>query len=202
MRANRVWSNVAGGAGGAGLFLQNSHQGALVNNAVLDNHNSQSAAGAGLYLDYTGDLRLMHTTIARNSGPGSSAIFITNSIGNSDPPASSVLMTNTILVSHSVGINVATGNHLELNGILWHATPVTVTRGATATVTAARQWIGSPAFDGDGYHLTGASAAIDRGVNAGVADDIDGEPRPRGAGYDLGADEWVQRRLYLPLIRR
>jgi hypothetical protein len=33
------------------------------------------------------------------------------------------------------------------------------------------------------------SAAIDQGVDAGVATDIDGDARPCGQGYDLGADE-------------
>jgi hypothetical protein len=34
-----------------------------------------------------------------------------------------------------------------------------------------------------------ASAAIDQGVISGVTDDLDGEPRPRGAAADVGADE-------------
>jgi uncharacterized repeat protein (TIGR01451 family) len=35
------------------------------------------------------------------------------------------------------------------------------------------------------------SAAIDKGVDAGVTVDIDGETRPFGLGYDLGADEFT-----------
>jgi hypothetical protein len=46
--------------------------------------------------------------------------------------------------------------------------------------------------------LTCASAAIDKGVNARVDDDIDGDPRPQGSGYDLGADEI--NCIYLPII--
>ncbi len=40
------------------------------------------------------------------------------------------------------------------------------------------------------YHLLPTSAAIDAGVDAGVTVDMDGDPRPYGAGYDIGADEY------------
>ena len=38
-------------------------------------------------------------------------------------------------------------------------------------------------------HLGPFSPCIDQGTDAGVAEDIDGEPRPQGAGFDMGADE-------------
>ena len=63
---------------------------------------------------------------------------------------------------------------------------------------------GDPAFvdpANDDYHLGSGSAAIDAGVDAGVASDIDGDPRPAGIGYDIGADEFAVH-VYLPLIVR
>ena len=65
--------------------------------------------------------------------------------------------------------------------------------GAEATLAgnvtgAAAAWF-VDAASGD-LHLTpSATAAIDQGVVSGVTDDLDGEPRPRGAGPDVGADE-------------
>lgn len=54
------------------------------------------------------------------------------------------------------------------------------------------------AFD---FHLTLSSSAIDQGspINAPIAD-FDGDPRPMGSGYDIGADEW-RGMVYLPLIQ-
>ena len=66
-----------------------------------------------------------------------------------------------------------------------------------------------PAFvapDAGNYHIGPGSAAIDRGVDAGVSDDVDGNSRPfdgddDGVGeFDIGADEAVCQRVYLPLV--
>ena len=51
------------------------------------------------------------------------------------------------------------------------------------------------------YHVGPGSAAIDAGVDAGVLTDIDGDPRPIGLGFDIGADE-AWRWVFLPLVLR
>ena len=51
------------------------------------------------------------------------------------------------------------------------------------------------------YHIGPGSAALDAGPDAGLMDDIDGQPRPYGPGFDLGADEIVQE-IYLPMLMR
>ena len=52
------------------------------------------------------------------------------------------------------------------------------------------------------FHLTEDSMAIDAGVTLPVDDDLDGDARPKGAGYDIGADEWVPSsfEVFCPLI--
>jgi hypothetical protein len=43
----------------------------------------------------------------------------------------------------------------------------------------------------DDYHIPGDSPAIDAGLNAGVTSDLEGNPRPQGHGYDIGAYEFT-----------
>lgn len=56
---------------------------------------------------------------------------------------------------------------------------------------AANSWFALPA-QGDLHLASAVSQVVDGGVAvAGLLSDYDGEPRPLGAAFDLGADEWV-----------
>lgn len=41
------------------------------------------------------------------------------------------------------------------------------------------------------FHLSGTSPCIDAGMEADIYTDLDGEYRPFGSGFDIGADEWT-----------
>lgn len=54
-----------------------------------------------------------------------------------------------------------------------------------------------PLFVGGGdYHLQEFSPCVDAGTDAGVDTDIDGDARPYGDGFDMGADEFAPPCLY------
>jgi parallel beta-helix repeat protein len=55
------------------------------------------------------------------------------------------------------------------------------------------------------YHLKAGSPAIDLGLSQGVPFDLDGNPRPSGAGFDLGAYEYLSggvapTQIFVPLV--
>lgn len=169
--------------GGGGVQMRVSDA-VLVNNAIIDN---QSAATGGGIKIRGGTVRMSHNTFARNTSEDGSGVQVL-----AEPSgwgACNLVLNNTVLVSHSVGITVTGGNTVTVDGVLWHNTPITLLQAVGANVTVQNQYQGDPAFAADGYHLTSGSAAIDRGIDADVASDIDGDVRPMGHGYDLGADE-------------
>ena len=201
LEGNWVLDNLAGSESGMEILESTV---ILVNNVVAGNVKIGFPCAAGIGIGDS-SVTVLHNTIAHNwsLGPVASGIYVA-------PPntrASIVTLTNNILVSHTVGITVATGNTATLEATLWGAGAWANEAdwggdGAIVTGTVENNVWGLPAFvapgDGD-YHIASTSAAIGRGVNAGVAEDIDGDLRT--GDPDLGADEYVQR-LFLPLVTR
>jgi len=194
---NLISNNTAEQSGG-GVYFQWGDP-TLVNNVIVDNHveNQYSEIGNGLHSEGA-NLTMSHNTIARNtsSGDQGSGFFIVDYLDWGQP---TINMTNTILVNQSVGIYASGISTLTVNGVLWFNTPVTITTSPTAVLSVKNEYSGDPLFAADGYHLTAGSAAIDKGLDAEITVDIDGEPRPAGAGFDLGADE-LWPKVYLPMI--
>jgi parallel beta-helix repeat protein len=191
LERNIVTGNHGGGGNGGGLWLYNSNV-VLTNIVIADNRVGASSRGSGLYVADSSP-RLLHTTVARNGGGDGSGIYVASISSGSR----GVALTNTILISQTVGITVTAGNTATLDSVLWYSN--TTNHGGSGLITVANEYTGDPAFAADGYHLTAISAAIDNGVDAGVDEDIEGDPRPQSDGYDLGADEFVCR-IFLPLV--
>jgi fibronectin-binding autotransporter adhesin len=201
LERNTIQANAA--ASEAGIEFEDSTA-TLVNNVVADNVKLgfPCASGIGI-VDST--ITLTHNTIARNRGiTPSSGIYVAAPVAG----ASVVTLINNILVSHTVGITVSAGNTATLEATLWgdgvwaNGTPW---GGAGDVFTGTIDVWGEPDFvhpNGGDYHVGRDSAAIDRGVNAGVATDIDGQRRPNGPLPDIGADEVAGWVLFLPATLR
>jgi len=194
---NIIRDNTAVQTGG-GIYFQWGYP-TLVNNVIVDNHveNQSLETGNGLHVEGA-NLEMSNNTIARNSAVDNtgSGFYIVDLEEWGQP---TINMTNTILADQTVGIFANGVCTLTVNSVLWYNTPVTITKSPTAIVSVSHQHTGDPSFAADGYHITAGSAAIDKGLNTGISVDIDDEPRPAGAGYDLGADElWIM--IYLPMV--
>jgi len=191
---NVIDSNTAKGVGG-GLYLRWSSP-TLMNNIMADNF---APAGSGAFVVLSKP-QMLHTTIARNGG--GSGIYVATS---SEPT-----FVNTILVGHNIGIFAEKSTSVTLDATLWGegawANNIDWFGDGVVKTGTVNIW-GDPVFSnvsGGDYHIGFSSAATDRGVDAGVPRDIDGELR-RGEP-DLGADEYWDQGLYsvtyLPLILR
>lgn len=184
---------------GGGVGMGNAHA-VFTNTIVADNRSASS--GSGVYVKRS-SLSMLHATIARNRGGEGSGVYI--GLG------STAMMTNTILVSQAVGVTVTAGSTATLGATLWGdgawANAVDWAGEGTILTGTLNVW-GDPAFvgpDAGDYHVGLRSAALDVGINTGVETDIDGDPRPLGAGYDLGADEYapmVVYSAYLPVVMK
>lgn len=192
---NTIAGNSSGSEGG-GLHLNGNP--VLTNNMIVDNQTALGGSGINIS---AGSPKLFHNTIARNTGGDGRGIYV---------GSGSVTMTNTILISHTVGIFVEPGcsasiestlwgNGIWANGLDWDG---------AGTINHNNDYWGNPDFvdyQASDYHIGSNSDAIDAGVDAGVARDIDGQPRPYQAP-DIGADEYwppgVLKYIYLPLTTR
>jgi hypothetical protein len=203
LTGNQIITNVAtlnpgAAGGGGGLYAGVGTSITLTNNVVAGNQANTNADGL-LFNGTSGEPtsgRLLHTTIADNFGSGRGV-----SVAN----FATLALTNTIIAGHDGdGIWAGASTTVTLQATLWHDNG-TDTDGLGQIVTGTVNVHGDPAFVDPStwdYHLTSTSAAIDEGVDAGVPVDMNGQSRPFGLGYDIGADEYVGWQINLPLVLR
>jgi len=157
----------------------------LTNNILFDNRSPEPGVGGCVQVQQSSSGSMRHNTLARNVGRS----------GIELQDASNLTALNTILVDHSVGISVGARSVARLQATLWGAGEWANHQESRVDGTFQRidpNVYGDPAFVNPYYgdmHIGLGSAAIDRGVDAGVRLDIDRQSRPSGAGYDIGADE-------------
>jgi len=199
---NEIWSNMAnmtGGSGGA-LWMDSDVSFRVANNIIAKNAAGIHGGGLALWADATRRITgtLEHNTFVANNqgaGDGQVAVFV-------ESDSVRLQLINNLFSEHSMAVRVPPGSSAALSGTLFYMNSVANTGGG-GTITSVSAITGlDPLLDG-GAHLMRGSPAIDAGVHSSLITDIDGDPRPYGAGYDIGADEWVPpRQVYLPLVVR
>jgi len=198
-------------AEGGGVYLKRVVAG-MVNNVIADNQATSKGAGMVIWSSYP---QVFHSTIVSNTG--GSGIYVTNQPGRWWPPTppfpSRAYFTNTIVASHTVGIRVTHAgypypfqNRVYMDGTVWWGNGTNVVEEGDARVFTETNFFGDPRFTCTGdppgclnpYHILTDSVAVDNGVTVALSIpgtdlfvDIDGDLRPSGEGYDIGADEVV-----------
>ena len=182
-------------AGGVGGLVAGSHDTTIANSLFARN------SGEALNLSVYNLARILHTTIAdpiTTTDPGIHIDFMNTNVH--------VYVNDSIITNRGIGIETNFGKFYGIvieNYNLFYD-DITNTIGV---ITGEHSFVGDPRFvdpTQDDYHLASDSAAIDHGVDAGVYTDLDGNPRPIGSGFDIGAYEYqgVLYRVFLPVLRR
>ena len=174
---------------GGGLFHANGT--ADVINSLFA-RNTATVSGTALYLDSTGQVNLEYLTIGNPNFALGAAIEVAQ--GN-------VNLFDSIVANHAIGLRNDGGTVIQ-DYNLFHGNSVETlgtVLGGTHNATGDPKFVDAVH---DNYHLGAGSAAIDQGTDLGIPIDFDGNPRPFGAGFDIGFDEYVLHLVYLPLVIR
>jgi hypothetical protein len=212
---NRIEHNVThpnfaylGQGGGIYIYGSDAH---LTRNMIL---NNRTPDGGGIFIRSDQPVTVSNNLIARNDYSGitvieyyspffSRAILVNNTIvdnGYNGVLAQSfaeVTLTNNLIAGHAVGLDIPapfTGTVTADTNLFWN------TDDPNIGVNAIRQDPGL-IFN---YHLASDSPALDAGLTIPWLEvDLEGNPRPQGYKYDIGAFEgawWWQ--LFLPMAMR
>ncbi len=189
LNANMIISNSTGiGTGwlrpGGGVSIVSTEPVTLSNNLIAQ--NDAYYHGGGVF-------------IARFSPPSSRAILVNNTIvdnGETGVKAwyyADVTMTNTLIANHDLGFEEGSpfsGTTSIDTNLFWNTYDF---------VTGTNAILDDPLLTVD-YRPGAGSPAIDAGLTIPwLSVDLEGNSRPNGAGYDIGAFEYYAR-IFLPLV--
>ena len=160
---------------------------------IMDNNITFNNAGNGIYSNHgIGNMTISGNTTFAN---GEYGIGINGTNG-----ADNFIVTDNIIVGNGIaGMKTwatVTGTHNQFLNNLFYSNPVNYINNGNGTLqntlTADPQFVNYQSNGTGDYHLKAISPAIDAGTAIGAPEtDFDGNARPQGNGYDIGAYEYL-----------
>jgi hypothetical protein len=195
---NIIHGNVAPGHGGAGggIFLENSEY-IIANNIIANNFAGHSGGGISLFYSSAASY-FSHNTITGNTADETAGgmycygeeewfagMAVRNSIfwDNNAPDGSEIVVIGSITYGYILLFDFSDVQNGQ--DALQLGTEVTLDWGP-GMIDADPLFLDPVNTD---YHLSTESPCIDAGADAVVYEDIEGDFRPIGYGFDIGADE-------------
>jgi hypothetical protein len=181
LASNAIFSNIT--SYGGGIFIRSEQPITLSNNLIVSNTSGINVTE--YYSPSVSRALLVNNTIVENSSSGVQASFY-----------GMITLTNNIIAGQSIGIDTPYPFSSTISAdtnLFWNTTdPITGVNGI-------RQDPGLTA----NYHLRPDSPALDQGLTIPwLTTDMNGNPRPQGSKYDIGAFEGLWREVFLPVILR
>ncbi|MBI3802455.1 MAG: right-handed parallel beta-helix repeat-containing protein [Nitrospirae bacterium] len=176
------------------IFISEGSQIQITNNVL---YGTLNAGQAGILLYVTDQVQIINNTLDGTPAVSTAGI----AIGNPPRTSTNVVIKNNMITRWSKGMqNRDSGNTFQEVGYNLFFQNVTniedlaanpnnrIPSTRTGDVFSDPKYVNLAASD---YHLQAGSAAIDKGTASGApTTDFDGAPRPSGAGFDIGADEY------------